>query len=676
MESHHRKRRRTRISCVECHRRKVRCDRNLPCGRCVDGDIRCVYEQDEAVKPAAFSAKKRCMDPIQSNSQSTATVRGHGEHSQPSDQITDQPVRGIMSKARLFGTTHPITAYRLCDEMYPVDFNSAPVASEDATRSALSEAQTVIAEAKAIARTTKRDKTIISPILEEATLSLPDRDTIDTFVKKYMRVVGEGAFRILHVVTFQREYEQFWDDPQSRRPLFIVILLLVMSIGINFRDIEIINESVPPPVYLWVQTAQSWLSTARSKELATISGLQAQCLLILSLQLNKGKSHGIWIAQGTLLRTAIHMGLHRDPSHFPDMPFYHSEMRRRLWSTILEMDLQSSMDIGMIPSSYKFDTLPPSNINDDTFDEATTTPPRQQSISTKTQTSLQIVLRSSFVSRMKVARLMNDSFDEPSYNDVISESKKLADSFAATERSLESLGIRSTFHLNLMTFLTRRFMLALHHPFASKAFRDPQYHFSRKVCLDNALIFLTSKWTEPFDRLLAISTALFQHVMHHATIILCLELIGQIKEDRFDGRLFLIRQEDRQRLLLNIKKILDITAERLRNGETNVKSHVFLHMAIAQVEAMERGTDSTAHVLATATSAARQASKIVRQYSSSRGNTDKNNKNKFELPGSGPAARGISADFPFPLPDIGDTALELGDIASWLFSDWVDEYPL
>jgi hypothetical protein len=555
--------------------------------------------------------------------------------------------------------------------MYPANFNSAPVASEDVTRSALYEAQTVIASSKAISRSMKKNHTILWPSLEQATLSLPDRDIVDILVGQYFRI-GEGAFRILHIGTFEREYEAFWDDPQSRRPLFVIILLLVMSIGIKFHDSETTKAPVSSNVYMWVQTAQSWLSTSRSKEIATISGLQAQCLLIMSLQLNDGKSPGIWIVQGTLLRTAMHMGLHRDPSHFPDMPIFHAEMRRRLWSTILEMDLQASLDLGMVPTGYDFDTLPPSNINDDAFDETTMTLPRHQSKSNKTQSSLQIVLQSSLAARTKVARLMNDSFNEPSYKQVLNETTTLNECFTATEKSLERLGVKNLFHLNFLIFLTRRFMLALHQPFATKAFRDPQYHFSRKVCLDTALILLTLEETENFDRLLVVSTTLFGHIMHHAAIILSLETIGQIKEDQSDRRLLEMRQEDRERLLITIKKVSSITADRLRNAETNVKSHVFLHMAIAQIEAMEQGIDTTAHVLESATSAARQAFRILRDRSTQ----EDMDRHRFELPEFESASLSANRDFPFPLPENGDTGLELGDVANWLFSDWVDQYPL
>ena len=55
------------------------------------------------------------------------------------------------------------------------------------------------------------------------------------------------------------------------------------------------------------------------KDRLSISGLQVQCLLILACQtLSVGRGL-IWIAMGTLVRTAMQMGLHRDPKYFTKM---------------------------------------------------------------------------------------------------------------------------------------------------------------------------------------------------------------------------------------------------------------------------------------------------------------------------------------------------------------------
>ncbi len=55
------------------------------------------------------------------------------------------------------------------------------------------------------------------------------------------------------------------------------------------------------------------------------------------------------------------MGLHTDPTGVPGITPYQIEMRRRLWATILEMDLQASMTAGMplvVPTLDSYNLVP------------------------------------------------------------------------------------------------------------------------------------------------------------------------------------------------------------------------------------------------------------------------------------------------------------------------------
>ncbi|KAL2825094.1 hypothetical protein BDW59DRAFT_180026 [Aspergillus cavernicola] len=687
MESRaHRKRRRVQLSCAECHRRKVRCDRNDPCGRCSAAEIRCVYaaDQDEERYSLTVEARgnstsnsttesfnsrtvpiitsARCVPPAEQETSSPPANKryGDGQRNLPylrgrisetqrdgNDLVDRGTVHGVLSKARLLGTTHPIATYRQCDEMYPVNFNTEfGRTTEIIYSSLLSEVQALIASSKATARSVKNHQTSAGLALEEAARSLPARETCDKLVDHCRASISK------------------------RRPLFVVIVLLVMSIGVHFSDDKETETFQRLYARKWIRAAQAWLSDIRCKDFATISGLQAHCLVVLSLQFNCGKPERIWLAQGALQRTANYMGLHRDPIHFPEMPFYHAEMRRRLWSTILEVDVQISMDLGMLPNTIEFDTTPPSNLDDAAFDETTTICPRQATTLTQTQSSLQILLRRSLAARIAITRLMNDTFTEPSYEDVLRETNNLLRIITASDTSTHSF---TAVHRNLIIFLTRRFLLALHRPFATKALQDPRYYYSRKVCLDNALLLLTPEPDWDFHQMLLVSVTLFRPIMHHAAIVLCAEIVGQVKEDQSEKKLLQIRQDARTQLLTTIGQVLCITAKRLCLGETNVKSHVFLRMAIAQIEAMEQGMDIAAHVLKAATTAAREALEILQQQSDT-GAQD-----------VGYASRSLGLELetmrqddfvPLTPTQVSNMGLNFGDMASWIFSDSMDEYPL
>ncbi len=54
--------------------------------------------------------------------------------------------------------------------------------------------------------------------------------------------------------------------------------------------------------------------------------------------LKDGATDG-WLLISTILHLAMRMGYHRDPDHFPAISPFEGEMRRRIWTTILQLDL-------------------------------------------------------------------------------------------------------------------------------------------------------------------------------------------------------------------------------------------------------------------------------------------------------------------------------------------------
>jgi hypothetical protein len=82
----------------------------------------------------------------------------------------------------------------------------------------------------------------------------------------------------------------------------------------------------------------------------------------------------VYILFGIIIRQAFRMGYHRDPKHFPNMPVFEGEMRRRSWAMIRHFDLMNSFQIGL-PSniqSGQYDTALPRNLIDSDFDESST----------------------------------------------------------------------------------------------------------------------------------------------------------------------------------------------------------------------------------------------------------------------------------------------------------------
>lgn len=88
---------------------------------------------------------------------------------------------------------------------------------------------------------------------------------------------------------------------------------------------------------------------------------------------------------GSIVRLAMRLGLHRDPSHFSNLSPFEGEMRRRIWSTIDQIDCLSSFHLG-IPAAVRSedsDTNAPRNLLDTDIEEGMSElpPPRPFSAS-------------------------------------------------------------------------------------------------------------------------------------------------------------------------------------------------------------------------------------------------------------------------------------------------------
>ena len=79
----------------------------------------------------------------------------------------------------------------------------------------------------------------------------------------------------------------------------------------------------------------------------------------------------LWIMAATIIRLAMKMGYHRDPAPYSQISPFQAEMRRRVWSIILQLDVLVSCLFGLprMVVENQHDTLPPRNLLDDDFAE-------------------------------------------------------------------------------------------------------------------------------------------------------------------------------------------------------------------------------------------------------------------------------------------------------------------
>ena len=435
---------------------------------------------------------------------------------------------------------------------------------------------------------------------------MPPREVADKLVECYLRTC-EFTYRILHIPTFKRECVGYWDDPEGASTTLAVKMLLVMAIGTTFYQEEG-NEDLRSIARQWIYSAQSWTAAPFEKSRLNIPGIQIDCLLLMARQTNAVGGELTWTASGTLLRTAFSMGLHRDPKLFPKLPIFVAEMRRRIWATVLELVLQTALEVGMPPliTTDDFDTEHPANIEDEDISEHTTTVPESKPLHLYTRMSIQVILLQSQRTRLKIVQALSSFQSAVSYDEVLRLGQAITGSCYDASQLMKSYSVSqrrpTACQSTLLDVLVRRYLIFIHLPFSARSKDDPRFYFSRKVCTETALtIFFSSaaedkpsghypRMVDDYTRFKVVGGDIFKTVMVQAATLIFVELSMQLEEDSESGLPpSKLRKASREPMYQAVEDMISLSAERIRAGENNAKNHLFFSAAAAQIHAMTNG---------------------------------------------------------------------------------------
>ena len=269
------------------------------------------------------------------------------------------PIKGGFSKTRYFGQSH-------WSNCIPPSFQLVVDLCRLHEADPTSEIHDLLQKCKNTSRDVKaRYKT---PLLFTSHPSgyIPAREVADKLVQSYLETF-ESIYRVLHIPDFLQEYEKYWLDPNMASQTFVTKLLLIMAIGTVFQphdEVTVLRLSA----LQWMHVAQAWLSNPFDKYRLTTEGLQIQCLLLLTRLAHDIDGDLLWISAGHLLRVAMQMGLHIDAELYSHrkLAAQDIQLRRKLWATVLEIVVQTSMDSGALPliSTDDYDCKPPLNVDD------------------------------------------------------------------------------------------------------------------------------------------------------------------------------------------------------------------------------------------------------------------------------------------------------------------------
>ncbi|KAK4067003.1 transcriptional regulator family: Fungal Specific TF [Trichoderma aggressivum f. europaeum] len=515
----------------------------------------------------------------------------------PSDSTNAGLIRSVTHKTRFFGQSHWINIFQTFKGMF--------VMNEIHLLESRSNVYPLLLKCKSLARVIKAKRTPAWPAIP--TRELPERQVCDKLIDCYLKTT-ENIFRILHLSSFKRDYEELWEPGAHPDIAFIVHLKLILAIGVMSYDDEL---SMRTSAIRWVYEAMTWAAEPEFKARLGIQFIQTQILLLLAREAVGVSGDSVWVSAGDVVRRAIHMGLHRDPRHLPKRSLFANEMHRRLWNTILEMLLRMSLTSGGPPliRLEDFDTEPPGNFDDEQLMiEGSVEKPENE----YTAMSIAVALRKTFAVRLMVVGFVNDLSSCGTYEKTLELDAELRSAYKTLCRTLGGFNPQSgrpcgpsPLDLRFVDFIMQRHISALHTPYLIPALRQAKYALSRKLAVEAVLktwsaVYPTSAIMAPqlrqngpslpqedlLSRLACSGPGFYRIASLQASLLVAAELDNQLREERglvpspFRADLLSVIQESREWCLRSIKV-----------GETNVKGYMVNCIIVAHIEGHMKGLD-------------------------------------------------------------------------------------
>jgi hypothetical protein len=350
------------------------------------------------------------------------------------------------------------------------------------------------------------------------------------------------------------QYETFWKDPSAASIAWVGLMFSMLYIAaqlqvftIDFTDgrAESLKAEYLTLKDAFRERAVQCLILARY----TTGGPYILETLITVLTgefiLLKDNATDGWLLISMILQIAMRMGYHRDPDHFPGISPFEGEMRRRIWITILQLDLSLSLERGLPRSATDthIDTKLPRNLRDCDFEEDTAEmpPPRPE---TEWTPVLPLIARGRLISALGLICDVNADINPPSHDEVIRVDALLEDVHNraippvlrwetmphpitdSPNLVVQRISVETTYYKSRILLYRRALICS---PVPQSQEHDKE---SVRICLDSALKILSfqemlHEESQPFGRLAQLRwkvAHIFNQDVLLATSVLCLYL--------------------------------------------------------------------------------------------------------------------------------------------------------
>ncbi|KAI0601795.1 fungal-specific transcription factor domain-containing protein [Biscogniauxia sp. FL1348] len=325
----------------------------------------------------------------------------------------------------------------------------------------------------------------MTPIQKRMADVLPSKPVCDHLVQMYLGGT-ENLYRVLHIPTFKSQYRLYWEgNPQHES--FLPQLLSILCIGYRFLGLGKGQYHDRDGIHIPTACAlvRAWLDSLRGKQLVEFSTLQAEILRLMAQRMLDAQNQESWTHLGLIVRMAMTMGMHRDPSEFaPKIPPFWAEVRRRVWYTILELDVHMSMQCNL-PSCIRegdFTCQPPRNLNDEDLRPDMEEAPASRPLENDTDNRIQAFAARSLPYRFQIVDLINRIDNLQDYQQVLDLGNALERVFEdvryllpAAHSPEAAMDPRRLWQTRVILDMNcRRPLLALYRPFALSSPDAPQ----------------------------------------------------------------------------------------------------------------------------------------------------------------------------------------------------------
>lgn len=374
---------------------------------------------------------------------------------------------------------------------------------------------------------------------EQILAMIPQRKIVDRHISYFFNTFDIGPF-ILPRTKFLTEYAKFWRNPSAAPVMWVGLLFSIMSISALLQQQDV-----------GALESQHMLETYRSLTIhCLIAGDYLRpgsytietLILYYTVEQHVNSDHSIesWIFIAVIIRIALRMGLHRDPSHWPNIRPLQAEVRRRVWISLYQMDFFTSTQLGLprIIKDSQCDTQPPTHLLDHDLVLEHNELPRERPL-TESTPLLFIIQRNIII---KVAAEIYDSTEAgpPSPITSVALSAKLERAIDAIPASFKFQSLEMSITDNPVTILQQIYLdilihkaiYLLHRRSFIKDSAGEESTKSNQLCIKAAISILEhqrriSEETQPGGLMFAIRwkvAASLTHEFLQATMMLCFAL--------------------------------------------------------------------------------------------------------------------------------------------------------